>query len=85
MAARGNDLGQHRIDIQFAARDFLKFMSQSEEQGWRAAKSLVRSWNDHGRLVVEYKFQKLPDKSVVRLEAGFAGCKCARRTHQEGL
>ena len=42
VAARGNYLGQDRMDMQFAAKDISIFMSKPEEQDWRSAKRLAR-------------------------------------------
>ena len=42
VAARGNYLGQDRMDMQFAAKEISRFMSKPEEQDWRSAKSLAR-------------------------------------------
>ena len=42
VAARGNYLGQDRMDMQFAAKEISRFMSNPEEQDWRSAKRLAR-------------------------------------------
>ncbi len=36
-------------------------------------------------IVIEYKFQKMPEKVVVRSETGLAGCKLARRPTSRGV
>ena len=64
MAARGNYLGQDRLDMQFAARGISRFMSTPEEQDWRSAKRLARYLKDNKRMVIEYNFQRLPEKVV---------------------
>ncbi len=38
VAARGNYLGQDRMDMQFAAKEISRFTSQPGEQDWRSAK-----------------------------------------------
>ncbi len=40
---------------------------------------------DNNRMVVEYNFQRLPEKVVVRSESGFAGCKRTRRSTSGGV
>ncbi len=44
VAARGNYLGQDRMDMQFAAKEVSRFMS--EEQDWSSAKRLARYFED---------------------------------------
>ncbi len=65
MAARGNYLGQDRTDTHFAAKGISRFMSKPVEQDWRATKRLARYLEDHQRVVLECKYQKLPSKVVV--------------------
>ncbi len=57
VAARGNYLGQDRMEMQFAAKVISRFMSKPEEQDWRSAKRLARYLKDNKRIVIEYKFQ----------------------------
>ena len=47
VVARGNYLGQDRIDMQFAAKETSRFMSKPEEQDWRSAKRLARYLKDN--------------------------------------
>ncbi len=42
VAARGNCIGQDRIDMQFAAKEISRFVSKPEEQVWKGAKRLAR-------------------------------------------
>ena len=42
VAARGNYLGQDRMDMQFAAKEISRFMSKPEEKDWKSAKRLAR-------------------------------------------
>ena len=65
VVARGNYLGQDRMDIQFAAKEVSRFMSKPEEQDWSSAKRLARYLKDNKRLVIKYKFQKMPEKVIV--------------------
>ena len=54
VAARGNYLGQDRMDMQFAAEEILRFMAKPEDQDWRSAKRLARSFKGNRRVVIEY-------------------------------
>ncbi len=67
VAARGNYWGQDRIDMQFAAKEIRtwRFTWKPGEQECRSAKRLARYLKDSRRVVIEYKFQKLPEKVVV--------------------
>ncbi len=49
VAARGNYLGQDRMDVQYEAKE----ISKPQEQDWRAAKRLARHLKDHRRVVLE--------------------------------
>ena len=60
-------------------------MSKPEEQDWRSAKRLARYLKDSKRMVIEYKFQKLPEKVVVWSDTDFAGCKRTRRSTSGGV
>ena len=46
VAARGNYLGQDRMDMQFAAKEVSRFASKLEAQGWSSAKRLPRYLKD---------------------------------------
>ncbi len=59
MAARGKSLGQHRIDVQFAAKEISRFTSKPEEQDRRSAKISARRLKDIERMVIEYHFQRM--------------------------
>jgi hypothetical protein len=73
------------MDMQFAAKEISRFMSKPEEQDWRSAKRLARYLKDNKRMVIEYKFQKLPEKVVVWSDTDFAGCKRTRRSTSGGV
>ncbi len=74
IAAKGNDLGQDRMDMQYAAKEISRFMSKPEEQDWRAARRLARYLKDHRRVALEHKYQELSKKAVVWSGTDFAGC-----------
>ncbi len=69
----------------FAAKEISRFMSKPEEQDWRALKRLARYLKDHQRVLVEYKYQKLPSKVVVWSGTDFAGCGRTRRSTSGGV
>ncbi len=71
MAARGNYLGQDRMDTQFAAKEASRFTSRPKEQDRSSAKRLA--------------FQRMPERIVARSDADFAGCKRARRSDSGGV
>ena len=73
------------MDMQFAAKEISSFKSKPEEQDWRSAKRLARYLKDNKRMVIEYKFQKLPEKVVVWSDTDFAGCKRTRRSTSGGV
>ncbi len=51
--ARGNALGQDRMDTQCAAKEVSRFASMSEEQDWSSANRQARYLQDNKRLVIE--------------------------------
>ena len=85
VAARGNYLGQDRMDMQFAAKEISRFMSKPEEQDWRSAKRLARYLKDNRRVVIMYKYQKLPWKVIVWSDSDFAGCQRTGRSTSGGV
>ncbi len=85
VAARVNYLGQGRMDMQFTAKEVSRFMANPEEQHWRAAKILARYLKDSRRVVIECKFQKLPEKVVVWSDTVFVGFKRTRRSTGGGV
>ncbi len=64
IAARANYLAQERVDIQLAAKEISRFISKPEPEDWRKTKMSGRYLEDNLRVVLEYKFQKLPDNVV---------------------
>ena len=44
------------MDMQFAAKEISRFMSEPEEQDWRSAKRLARYLKDNRRVVIMYKY-----------------------------
>jgi hypothetical protein len=73
------------MDMQFAAKEISRFMSKPEEQDWRSAKRLARYLKDNKRMVIEYKFQELPEKIVMWSDSDFAGCRRTRRSTSAGV
>ena len=71
VAARGKYLGQGRMDMQFAAKEVSRFTSKPEEQDWSSAKPLARYLKDNRRVVIEHKYQKLPEKVILGSDTDF--------------
>ncbi len=83
-AARGDYLGQDRMVMKFAAKEVSRFMSKPEKQDWSSAKRLARYLKDNKRVVIECKYQKLPEKAIAWSDTGSAGCMRERGgQHQE--
>ena len=78
VAARGNYLGQNRVHLQFAAKEVSRFTSSPEVQDWSSAKRLARHLKDNKKVVIEYKYQKLPEKVTAWSDTDFAGCRRTR-------
>ena len=85
VAARGNYLGQDRVDMQYAAKEISRFVSKPESKDWRAAKRLARYLKDESRLVIKYPYQELSDTIDVWIDTDFAGCKVTRRSTSGGV
>ncbi len=79
MAARGNQLGKDRMDMQFAAKEISRFVSKPEEQGGKSAKRLARYLKDNKKIMIEHNFQRLPKKWGVS-DTEFARRKRTRRS-----
>jgi hypothetical protein len=78
VAARGNYLGPDRMDMQFTSKEASRFTSKPEEQDWSSAKRLARYLEDNKGVVIEHRFQRMPEKVVVWPDTDFAGCKRTR-------
>ncbi len=52
VAARGNYLGQDRMDVQFAAKEVSTLTPKPEEQDWSSARSLARYLKDNKKVVI---------------------------------
>ena len=85
VAARGNYLGQDRMDMQFAAKQISRFMSSPEPCDWRSTKRLARYLKDHRRVIVDCKYQETPKEVVVRSDTDFAGCGRAKKSTSGGV
>ncbi len=72
VTARGNCLGQDRMDMQCTAKEISRSAPKPEEKDSRAAKRLARYLKDHRRVVLERKYQQLPTKVAVWSGADFA-------------
>ena len=68
-----------------AAKEVPRFTSKPEEQDWSSAKRLARCLKDNKRVVIEYKFQRMPEKVVAWLDTDFAGCERARWSTSGGV
>ncbi len=77
--------GPGRADVQFDAKKISRFTFNPEEQDWRSAKMFARYLKEIWRVVIECKFQKLPEKVAAWSDADFAGCKHARRSTSGGV
>ncbi len=55
--------------MQFAAKEVSGLTSKPEEQDWNSAKRLARFFKDNKRVVIEYMFQKRPEKVVAWSDA----------------
>ena len=82
IAARGNYLGEDRMDVQFDAKEVSRFTSKPEVQDWSSAR-LARYFKDNKRVVIEHKYQKLQERAQVWSDTDFAGCGRTRNHHQE--
>ncbi len=71
-------------DRRVEAKEISRFPSMPEEQDLRRAKRLARYLNDNKRIVIEYNFQRLPEKVVAWSDADFAGRKRTRRSASGG-
>ncbi len=85
MAARGNYLGQDRMDTKFAAKEISRLRSKLEKQDWRVARRLAMYVKDRRRVVYEYKYQKLPSKVVAWSDTDSAECGWTRRSASGGV
>lgn len=72
-------MGQDHMDMQFMAQEVSRIMSKPEEQDCSNAKLIARYSKDNKRVVIKYKFQRMPGTVVAWSDTDFAGCKRTRR------
>ena len=68
------------MEMLFVAKEVSRFTSKPEEQDWSSARRVARYFKDNERVVIEYKFQRMPEKVVAWSDTNLAGCKGARRS-----
>ena len=83
-AARSNFLGLDRPDMQFAAKEVSRHMSQPQESDIAALKRLARYCRRYPRIVFKYKFQAPPKSIKVYSDSNYAGCLKTRKSTQGG-
>ncbi len=81
VAARGNYLGQGRVEMQVGAKEISRVTAKPGEQDWRSAKRLARHLKDNETTVIEYDFQRLPEKVAAWSEADFCRAQAKRKVH----
>ena len=71
LAARCNFFASDRVDIQFACKEIGRRMT----------------WNlkAHPRMIVEFKYQLVPQHVTTRVDTEYAGCKRTRRSTNGGM
>ena len=84
IAARGNYLGLDRPDLQYAAKETCRDMSQPTEESWRRLKRLARFLQHRPRLVWKYPFQRPAYYVDVYADSNFAGCTASRKSTSGG-
>ena len=80
LVARANYLAQDRCDIQFAVKELTRRMSRPLEEDWQKLKKLGRYLSGRARVVVQFKFQELPNSVNVWVDSDWAGCLRTRRS-----
>ena len=85
LAARGNYLGQDRVDIQFAAKEVSRFMSTPEPSNGKKVKRVARYLKGSRRCVHVFKNQEMPEWVVVWSDSDFAICRRTRKSTSGGV
>ena len=83
-AARSNYLGLDRPELQFAAKEVGRYMSNPTVNDIAALKRLGRYVKQHPRSVLEVKFQDAPTRIRIFSDANWAGCLKTRKSTQGG-
>ena len=84
VAARLNVLALDRADVQYAVKEVCREMSAPTEGGWRNLRRIIKYLIGCPRMVLVYKWQRLPKKIVVWVDGDHAGCKTTRKSNRGG-
>jgi hypothetical protein len=71
------------MEMHFAAKEASRFTSKPEEQEWSSAKRFAMHLKDNKGVVIEHKFQMMPEKVVAWSDTYVAGCRRTGR-HTSG-
>jgi hypothetical protein len=82
VAARSNYLAQDRPDIQYAAKEVCRSMSDPKREDWLLVKRLSRYLLGSGRLVARFD---RPSNIVVWTDSDYAGCAQTRKSTSGGV
>ena len=85
LAARCNFLSSDRVDIQFACKEACRRMAAPTTSDWAMLKKMARYLKAHPRMIVEFKYQQMPQHLTVRVDTDYAGCKRTRRSTNGGM
>ena len=85
LAARCNFLAIDRPDIQFAAKEISRHMSNPRRSDWNAVKRIARFLKGKPRLVHYFRWQDEPADFSVYTDADWAGCTETRRSTSGGV
>ena len=83
VAARGNYISADRPEMQYAAKEVCRWMSQPSESGTQALKRMGRYLEHHRRLVYQYPFQNA-HKLDIYSDTDWAGCVRTRKSTSGG-
>ena len=81
----GEFLASDRDDIQLACKDICRRVAAPTTSDWAILKKMTRYLKVHPRMIVEFKYQQVPQHLTFRADTDYAGCKWSRRYTNGGV
>ena len=85
LSARANFLAQDRQDLLFPAKELMRQMSSPSANDELKLKRVARYLKGIPRMVMEYRWGKVPDEITIYVDGDFAACRRTRKSTSGGV
>ena len=85
VAARLNFLAMDRGDLPYSTKELCRDMSRPTERAWEKLKRAVRYLVGKPRVVLVFRWQRMPKKLVIWVDSDHGGCHKTRKSTSGGV